>query len=65
MGQAGGPLSRLCAPLTQSFRVGSTPGVARRRATTGAWQNQTATCREDQPSCRGGGGGVGRKGERK
>ena len=46
VGQAGGPLSRLCAPLTiVSLASGSTPGVARRRATTGAWPLTAATCR--------------------
>ena len=37
VGQAGGSLRCPCAPLTTpSFASGSTPGVARRRATTGA-----------------------------
>ena len=64
VGQAGGSLSRLCAPLTASAS-GSTPGVARRRATTGAWPLRAAACRGVSPSCRGGGGGGGRKGEGK
>ena len=51
---AGAPFSRLCAPLTRVFESGSTPGVARRRATTGVWPLQAAVCRGVQPSCRGG-----------
>ena len=62
-GQAGGPLCRLCAPLTRSFASGSTPGVARRRATTRALPFIAAACRGVSPYCRGGGGGGGRKGE--
>ena len=53
--QASGPLSRLCAPLTVPRASGSTPGVARRRATMGAWPNIAASSRGVLPSCGGGG----------
>ena len=61
VGQAGGPLSRLCLPRTPVFATGSTPGVARRRATTWAWPLQAATCRGVQPPCRGSGEGAGER----
>ena len=55
--QEGGQLSRLCAPLTIfSFASGSTPGVARRRATIEVLPLAAAACRGVLPlSWRGGG----------
>ena len=50
--QIGRPLSRFCAPLTQSFRVGFTPWVARRRAMTEARPWTAAACRGVEPRCR-------------
>ena len=53
--QAGRPSVFLCWPcsLTWSLRRGSTPGVARSRATTGAWPFMAATCRGVMPTCIG------------
>ena len=43
----------LRVPRTLSVASGSTPGVARRRATTGVWPHMAAKCRGVAPVCKG------------
>ena len=57
-------MNRLCEPLTRFLASGSTPGVARRRATTGAWPWAAAICRGVTAPCRGGGGARGKREEK-
>ena len=53
----GGPLSYICVPLTrESVARGFTPGVARRRATIGAWPLAAAECSGVHPNYKRGRG---------